>query len=207
MLVVGLTGGIATGKSTVAELFRRRGVPVLDADAVARELTLPGSPVLGALRQRFGDAVFTPEGALDRAALAQVVFADEAARRDLEAILHPQVLRRLQQQLEALRAATPPPPLVVIEIPLLFEASIPFPLDATLLVYAPAEQQLARLQAGGMDPGHAHARLRAQLPIESKRALADLVLDNTGSLGDLERRFAEQVWPRLQRMAEEVGTG
>ncbi len=197
MFVVGLTGGIATGKSTVAELFRRHGVPVLDADQVARELTLPGSPALGAIRRRFGPGVFTPDGALDRAALAAVVFADREARRDLEQILHPLVYERLAAELARLEAADPPPAMVVLDIPLLLEVAFPLPLDLTIVVFAPPDRQLARLVAAGMPPEQAAARLAAQMPIEEKARRADLVLDNSGSREELAARFEAELWPQL----------
>jgi len=201
MLVVGLTGGIATGKSTVAELFRRHGLPVLDADRAARELTLPGSPVLGALRARFGSGVFTPGGELDREALARIVFADAAARRDLEGMLHPVIYQRLQAELERLRALPQPPVLVVVELPLLFEVEVPLPIDITLAVTATAEQQRQRLEAVGMSREQICQRMQAQMAVAQKAAKADLVLENTGSRADLEQRFEARIWPRLGEMA------
>ena len=200
MLVVGLTGGIATGKSSVAELLRRHGVPVLDADRAARELTLPGCPALAALRARFGEGIFTPGGELDRAALGRVVFADPRARADLERLLHPLIAQRLAQELGRLGEQPEPPPLVVVEIPLLFEVAVPLAIDLVLVVSATPEQQLARLVAAGMDPEQARGRLAAQLPIAAKRERADLVVENTGSRQELERHFEADIWPRLERL-------
>jgi len=192
---IGLTGGIGSGKSAVTAILRRRGVSVLDADATVRELQRPGEEGLRRLVAAFGSGILLPSGELDRGALGKLVFADPAVRRRVEAILHPLVRERMAAQEAAAeaRGAT----VVVQDIPLLFEARGPSGFDATVLVYAPPEVQRRRLvELRGMTPADADARIGAQLPMSEKRALAAYVIDNTGSLGDLEREV-DRVWRRI----------
>ncbi len=197
--VVGLTGGIGTGKSTVARLFAALGAVVIDADAIVHELQAAGAPMLGEIAAAFGPELLRADGSLDRERLAQLVFADADARRRLNAIVHPPVgremLRRVQSA-EASRAA-----LVLLDIPLLFEgrarsaagemrtATASDLARETIVVYAGEAQQLERQMArDGSAREHALARLRSQLPIEEKRKLADHVIDNSGSLAETERQ-------------------
>jgi dephospho-CoA kinase len=181
-MILGLTGGIAAGKSLVADLFREFGIPVIDTDDIARQVVAPGQPAWQRLREAFGPAYFAPDGALDRAALARLVFADPAARATLEAITHPAVFAEVDRQVAALQAHTPPPPLIVVVVPLLYEVGAEDRFDAVAVVHASVEQQRARLCARrGLTPAEADARLAAQWPVEAKRARADYVLDNTGA--------------------------
>ncbi|MGH7921178.1 MAG: dephospho-CoA kinase [Candidatus Dormibacteraceae bacterium] len=189
---IGLTGGIGSGKSTVTALLRERGVTVLDADAAVRELQRRGGEGLRRLVDAFGPEILTADGELDRSALGRVVFSDQAARRRVEAILHPLVRRRLAEEQEAAerRGAT----VVVQDIPLLFESRNRASFDETILVYAPPEMQRRRLvELRGMRPADADARIESQMPMEEKRRLATHIIENTGSLEEL-RAAVDRVW-------------
>ncbi|MCX5939713.1 MAG: dephospho-CoA kinase [Cyanobium sp. LacPavin_0818_WC50_MAG_67_9] len=174
---IGLTGGIATGKSSVARLLEQRGLPLLDADGYAREALEPGSPGERAVRERYGAGVWAPSGAIDRAALGQIVFAEPAERRWLEGLVHPIVRRRFEQGLQQhAHAAT-----VVLMIPLLFEAGLESLCSEVWLVDCDETQQLQRLIArDGLSEEAARARMAAQWPLARKRALATVVIDNRG---------------------------
>jgi dephospho-CoA kinase len=188
MRVVGLTGGIGSGKSTIAAMLRARGIPVVDADLVARDCTAPGTPGLAAVLARFGPGVLTADGALDRAALAAVVFADATARRDLEAITHPCIRAGIADRLRELAAGTPPPPLAVVEHPLLVETGGTAGLDSVVVVEAPAELRVARTVAGRrLTAEDVRARIASQTDDAARRAAADHVLVNDGGLAALER--------------------
>ncbi len=190
--VVGLTGGIGSGKSTVAALLRERGLPVVDADDVARACTAPGSPGLAAVVERFGRTVLAPDGGLDRAALAAVVFADGAALRDLEAITHPCIRAGVAARLRDLAAATPLPEVVVVEHPLLVETGGVEGVDAVVVVEAPVELRVARTVAGrGLTEADVRARIAHQTDDATRRAAADRVVMNDGDLGALERTVDE----------------
>ena len=186
MRIIGLTGGIATGKSTVAAMLASRGAAVVDADLLAREVVEPGSPGLVAVAATFGAEVLTATGRLDRARLAAIVFADPASRRRLEEITHPLIHARIDERVAAAAAARPP--LVVAQVPLLFEigGQSAYP-DGVLLVYTDAVTQLRRLhERDGLSEEAARLRLAAQLPIERKRELATWVIDNGGRQADTE---------------------
>ncbi|MCP9887562.1 dephospho-CoA kinase [Cyanobium sp. ATX 6A2] len=175
---IGLTGGIASGKSTVGRLLEARGLPVLDADLYAREALAPGSPGAQAVRERYGERLGGegPE-AIDRATLGRIVFADQAERRWLEQLVHPLVRQRFEAELKRWAAA----PVVVLMVPLLFEAGLEGLCSEVWLVDCAAEHQLRRLMArDGLPETEARDRIAAQWPLERKRALADLVLDNRG---------------------------
>ena len=186
MRIIGLTGGIATGKSTVAAMLASRGAAVVDADLIARQVVERDSPGLAAVAAAFGTRVLTAAGRLDRERLAAIVFADPASRRRLEGITHPLIHARMDEQLAA--AAADRPPLVVAQVPLLFEigGQSAYP-DGVLLVYADAATQLRRLhERDGLSEEAARLRLAAQLPIERKRELATWVIDNGGRQADTE---------------------
>lgn len=200
MLVIGLTGGIASGKSLVADLFHAQGIPVIDTDVIARQVVAPGHPVWRRLFDAFPDA-FLADGTLDRAALAHRVFSDPAARATLEAITHPAIFDEVDRQLAALRDAPTPPPIALVVVPLLFEVGAEGRFDATILVEATPEQQRHRLvQLRGYSVEAADARIAAQWPLEAKRARADYLLDNTGPL-DAVRANVEAVTRQLLRRA------
>lgn len=180
MRLIGLTGGIATGKSTVAAMLAARGAVVVDADAIAHEVLLPGAPAYEDVVRRFGGGVLDEGGAVDRAALGAIVFADTELRDQLERITHPRINALLQERVvEALQSSAP---LVVADIPLLFERGGEGAFEGTLLVYARPATQLLRLrERDGLDDVSAQRRLVAQLPIDEKRARATWVIDNEGS--------------------------
>lgn len=185
MRIVGLTGGIATGKSTVARMLADRGAIVVDADAIAREVVEPGEPALDEIVAEFGPSILTPSGTLDRAALGAVVFADTARRRRLEEITHPRIRQRMAERVAAAVASAPP--LVVVDIPLLLERGGSELTQDVLLVYADRKTQLRRLIARDhLSVEDAERRLAAQMPIEEKRRLATWVIDNRGSLEETE---------------------
>lgn len=199
MLRVGLTGNIASGKSSVARVWARLGAPVIDADVLARRAVEPGSPGLRRIVEAFGPGVLDEKGRLDRAKLRRIIFRDPAARERLEAIIHPEVAR-LRAEEEA-RLEEQGAPIVVHDIPLLFEVGLDDQFDTVVLVDAPEELRLERLvRDRGLDEAEARRMIRAQMPSEEKRRRADIVIDNTGSLEELERK-AEAVWRELERRA------
>ena len=203
MLRAGLTGNVASGKSSVADAWREAGVRVIDADVLAREAVAPDSAGLHAIRSRFGEAVFDDAGLLDRAALRRVVFADDAARADLEAIVHPEVARLRER--EDARAREEGAPLVVHEIPLLFETGLEDEMDVVVLVHAADDARLGRLVAGrGLTEAEARAMMDAQMPAAAKVARADVVIANDGTLEELRRR-ALDVLSGLRARAAEAG--
>jgi dephospho-CoA kinase len=181
MRLIGVTGGIATGKSTVDAMLGSRGAEIIDADELAREVVLPGQPALEEVAQRFGGDMLRPDGTLDRPRLGAVVFADPDARRDLELITHPRITVLMQERItQALRG---PAPLVAVDIPLLFENGRESLFEGVLLVYAPQEVQIRRMrERNGLDADAAALRLAAQIPIEEKRDRATWVIDNSGDL-------------------------
>ncbi len=181
-MVIGLTGGIASGKSLVAEYFRAAGVPVIDTDDLAREVVAPGQPAWQRLRETFPPDCFLSDGQVARAALATLVFADPTARRVLEAITHPAIYAEVDRQVSTLQHASPPAPLIVVVVPLLFETGAEARFDLIVVVYARDEQVRARLtQQRGYTLAEAEARIAAQLPLAEKLHRADYLLDNTGT--------------------------
>jgi dephospho-CoA kinase len=193
-LHVGLTGNVAAGKSTVAELFRRWGATIIDADEIVRELQAPGGSVLAAIVERFGPTVVTSEGGLNRSALRAVVLADSQALADLNALVHPAVAARRRELLAGARRRGDR--MVVSDIPLLFEADDPAGFDAVVLVDAPAAVRRARLAERGLPSDEAERLMAAQHPAAEKRARSHFVIDNDGDRASLERA-ARQVWTAL----------
>lgn len=185
---MGLTGGVASGKSTVSAMLRELGAVVIDADLLAREVVAPGTEGLAEIVAAFGETALTAEGELDRPAMAAMVFADEEARRRLEAIIHPRV-RRLGQQREASAGADA---VVVHDIPLLAETDQASTFDAVVVVDVPVQTQLRRMvELRGMPEEEARARVAAQATREQRLAVATHVIDNTGTLEDLRDRVTE----------------
>ncbi|MGY1593319.1 dephospho-CoA kinase [Geodermatophilus sp. SYSU D00708] len=195
MLRIGLTGGIGSGKSTVAGLLAARGARVVDADRIAREVVAPGSAGLAAVADAFGPDVLTADGALDRPALAAVVFADPQARARLDGIVHPLVRARAAE----LVAAAPADAVVVQDVPLLVETGQAASYDLVLVVEAALETRVRRLVQRGLREDDARARIAAQATDEQRRAVADVVLDNSGTPEELEaqvdRFWTERVAP------------
>ncbi len=189
---IGLTGGVGSGKSTVAALLAEHGATVIDADQVAREVVEPGTQGFDAVVAEFGDAVVGQDGRLDRAALARLVFGDADRRARLNAIVHPLVGQRVAE----LSAAAPPNAVVVYDVPLLVENDMAAGFDKVLVVEAPVPARLARLAARGMAEDDARDRMAAQADDEQRRAVADEVIVNDGSRADLAERVA-QAWRAL----------
>ena len=190
MKLVGLTGGIASGKSTVGKMLRDAGIEVIDADVLARDAVAPGSAGLAAIHERFGDAVLSSDGSLNRPILGALVFVDDGARRDLNAIVHPEVARLAAERLSALREAGVD--VAVYEVPLLFENGLDAVMDTTILVACPDDVQLARIMArDGLNEAQAKARVAAQMPLAQKRQRAAFVIENDGDLDQLRRRLRE----------------
>lgn len=188
MLRVALTGGIATGKSFCAGRFAALGAPVVDADVLARAAVAPGSPGLAAIRARFGDQLVLADGALDRAALGTIVFSDRAARADLEAIVHPEVYRRINDWF----AARPPGTrFAIADIPLLYETGQEHDYDRVIVAACAPDEQFRRLVArDGLSREAARARLAAQLPIGEKVQRANYVIRTDGGFAETERQVA-----------------
>jgi dephospho-CoA kinase len=195
VLRIGLTGGIGSGKSTVSRLLEQRGAVIVDADAIAREVVAPGTPGLAAVTEAFGDGVVAPDGSLDRPALAAVVFADPEARKRLDAIVHPLVRARATE----VAAAAPADAVVVHDVPLLVETGQAGSYDLVLVVEADPATRVARLVQRGLTAEDARARMAAQATDEQRRAVADVVLDNSGTPEELEaqvdRFWADRVAP------------
>ncbi len=189
---IGLTGGIASGKSSVGRLLAARGLPLLDADVYAREALAPGSTGATAVLERYGAGVRAPGGEIDRAALGRIVFGDGAERRWLEQLVHPLVRGRFAAELEELGAE----PLVVLVVPLLFEAGLETLCSEVWLVDCDETQQLQRLMArDGLGEADARARIAAQWPLARKRQLADVVLNNRGGPDQLAAEVEQaQAW-------------
>jgi len=194
---VGLTGGIASGKSTVSAILAELGAIVIDADALAREVVARGTPGLEAVVAEFGPGLLTPEGDLDRPAMGALVFGDAEARKRLEAIIHPLVHQRSAQ----LEAEAPADAVVVHDIPLLAEVGRAGSFDAVVVVDAPAELQVSRMvDDRGWSREEAESRIAAQASREDRLAIATHVVDNTGTLDELRRRV-EQVYAELAARA------
>jgi dephospho-CoA kinase len=208
VLRVGLTGGIGSGKSEVSRRLAARGAVIIDADVAAREVVLPGSPGLARIARAFGDEVLKPDGSLDRDRLGAIVFADPAQREKLNGIVHPLVRQWMlaAERTAAQNTGDGPGPVVVHDVPLLAESRGRGGFDLVIVVDVPPERQVERLVARrGMTPEQARARMAAQASREQRLALADIVIDNSGSLADLDRRVAD-VWADLRQRTEQPGT-
>jgi dephospho-CoA kinase len=195
VLSIGLTGGIGSGKSTVSALLAERGAVVIDSDRIAREVVEPGTPGLTAIVEAFGDAVLAADGSLDRPALAAIVFADPEARRRLDAIVHPLVRARALE----MAGAAAPDAVLVNDVPLLVETGQAGSYDLVLVVEADTETRVARLVQRGLTAEDARARMTAQATDEQRRAVADVVLDNSGTPEQLrtqvDRFWVDRVMP------------
>ena len=200
MLRVGLTGGIGSGKSEVARRLAEHGAVLIDADVAARQVVEPGSPGLARIAAAFGDEVLRPDGSLNRERLGEIVFADPGLRAELNAIVHP-LVREWMQEAERVAVQADGDAIVVHDVPLLAESRGKAGFDAVIVVDVPPELQLERLvRLRGMPAEQARARMAAQASREQRLAVADIVIDNSGSLDDLDRRIAE-VWADLRARA------
>ncbi|WP_462186170.1 MULTISPECIES: dephospho-CoA kinase [unclassified Frankia] len=192
MFTVGLTGGIGSGKSAVSARLAARGALLIDADQVARDVVAPGTPGLAAVLAEFGTELANADGGLDREALGRIVFADPAARGRLEAIVHPLIREETARRM----GEVPPSGIAVHDIPLLVEVHAEGTYDVVLVVEAPRELRLHRIEARGLPRDQALARMANQATDSQRRAVADIVVDNGGSLDDLDARI-EEVWQDL----------
>lgn len=198
---IGLTGGIASGKSTVARRMAALGAGVVDADALAREVVAPGSDALREICESFGDGVLDPAGQLDRKRLGAIVFADDTARARLNAITHPRIAALSAQRIAALQETDVP--YVVYEAALLVEGGLHRAMSALVVVTSDAATQTARIKArDGLNEGEATARIAAQLPDEAKVAVADYVIENNGDLAQLQQRTEDVHRQLLQRFPQ-----
>jgi len=199
MRVIGLTGGIGSGKTTVAGLLAERGAVVIDADRIARQLVEPGSPVLDELASAFGADIVQPEGDLDRALLASRAFSSSEATQRLNTIMHPRIRREVNDRMSRLPAGTP---LVVLDLPLLIEGQLddgshPRPaIDLVVVVDAPEDVQVARATARGLSAADVRQRMLAQASRADRRAAADEIIDNSGSI-ESTREQVDGLWQRL----------
>lgn len=197
MKLVGLTGGIGSGKSSVSSRLAQRGAEVVDADAITRALQQPGEPVFEAMVERWGQGIVAPDGSLDRAAVAAIVFSDADERKALEAIVHPAVRAEMQARMEASSSTDR---VVVLDIPLLTEGGNRRGTSAVIVVDCPVEVAIERLVAHrGFDPADAAARVATQASREERLALADFVIDNGRDLDHLEHEV-ERCWAWLQTL-------
>jgi len=184
--VLGLTGGIGSGKSMVASMFAQLGADVIDADQLAREVVQPGQPALEEIAAAFGRDILLPDGRLDRGMLARIIFADPVARARLNAITHPRIQERMATEM-ALRGSRPG--VLIVDIPLLFENDRTSSVESVIVVWVDPKTQLRRLiERDGLTADEARQRIAAQMPLDEKRARADLVVDNSGSRENTRRQ-------------------
>lgn len=202
--IVGLTGGIASGKSTVAGIFEDFGVPVIDADVIAREIVEPGEPALDEIEETFGSAVIDEDGALDREALGSIVFGDDEARARLDAITHPRVAERMATRARDL--SDEGHRWIIYDAALIVENDLHEWLDALIVVSVDRATQIERLiRRDNLDRGQAVERIESQLPLEEKVAVADYVIDNNGTLEDTIEQV-ERLYARIEEALETHGT-
>jgi dephospho-CoA kinase len=198
VLLIGLTGGIGSGKSTVSSLLAAKGAVVIDADAITREVQQPGTEVLAAMVERFGDGILQPDGSLDRQAVADIVFNDPTALKDLNEIVHPAVGAEIARRLEEAKGTDQ---LVVLDVPLLVESGRD-DLAALVVVDVDPEVAVARLvEHRRMRADDARARIANQVSREERLAKADVVIDNSGTLDELAARV-DELWPRLVALGD-----
>ena len=202
LMRVGLTGGVGSGKSTVSRMLIEHGARGFDADAIAREVVERGTPGFDAVVARFGPSVVTADGDLDRAALADIVFADDDARRDLNAIVHPLVGARFAEQM----ASAAPDAIVVYDVPLLVEGNLAAGFDVVVVVETDAELRVERLAQRGMPEPDARARMSAQATDADRRAVAHELIINNGDLAQLQADV-DELWKRLEQRASELQKG
>jgi dephospho-CoA kinase len=206
MLKVGLTGGIASGKSTVAEAFARLGAKALDADKVAREVVLPGQPAWRKLQQAFGPEFFLPDGEVNRSKLRRLVFADPEERSKLNAIVHPEVMKEINRRFEQL--TTPAQnAVIVVDVPLLLEVKVAHRFDRVIVVYVTESVQIKRLrQRDGLSLEEARRALSTQMALNKKVEYADYVIDNSGTLVETQAHV-DKVWQELLILARKKRRG
>lgn len=186
---IGLTGGIASGKSTVSQYLVKRGAVLIDADVISREMMMPGHPVLAAVVQTYGPSILNPDGTLNRKKLGGIIFSNPQERKVLEAITHPAIREEMRQRMVKFEAVDPQR-LVVADIPLLYESKLEDLYDEIMVVYVPRQIQLNRLMLrDNLNPQEAEDRLNAQMDIEVKREMADILIDNSLGIDETERQI------------------
>jgi dephospho-CoA kinase len=201
VIIAGLTGGIASGKSTVSRFLFDAGARIIDADKIAREVVKPGSPGYDAILSFFGRTILLPDGEIDRKRLGEIIFNDPEKKARLDAIVHPRVFERSAEMIAQIAADTPDA-VVIMDIPLLLESGMGSDLAEVIVVYVPENLQLERLmKRDGIDERSAMARIRSQMPIEEKRKRATVVIDNSRTLSD-SRRQALAVFNRLKKRSK-----
>lgn len=201
MIIAGLTGGIASGKSTIARFLSEVGAQVVDADKIAREVVKPGTPGYNAILAFFGRTILLPDGDIDRKRLGEIIFNDPDKKASLDAIVHPLVFERSAEMIAQIAAETPDA-VVIMDVPLLMEANMGRDLKEVIVVYVPEALQLERLMnRDGIDEQAAMARIRSQMPIEEKRRRATVVIDNSGTIVESRRR-ALAVFNRLKHRSK-----
>lgn len=206
MIVIGVTGGVGTGKSTVARIFKQKGAVVIDADRIAHELMEPGTPVYRRIRRLFGDEVIGPRGRMDRKKLGARVFHNPRQMRQLTGILHPAVRRKIQEEFRRLRRRKPDS-VVVLDIPLLVEAGSAYRTDALVVVSAPAAVAAGRLRRrSGWSPEEIRRRGSFQMPLRQKEKQADFVVNNSGGLSSTRRQVL-RIWKRIVKERKLDGGG
>jgi dephospho-CoA kinase len=206
MLKVGLTGGIASGKSTVSEIFANLGAKILDADEVAREVLLPGQPAWTRLRQVFGEEFFHPDGTVKRKQLRKLVFADPEKRKQLNEIVHPEVIKEINRRSESW-SSSDQAGVLLVDVPLLLEVGVANRFDKVVVVYASESVQIKRLlQRDGISEEEAKQALSAQMPLGKKVEQADYVIDNNGTPEETQAQV-EEVWQELLVLARNQRRG
>jgi dephospho-CoA kinase len=200
MVIAGLTGGIATGKSTVSRILRELGAHIVDADRIARDVVCCGKPAWEEIKKQFGDEILLPDGGIDREKLGHIVFYDEGKRTALERIIHPEVSRGMEDEVRVI-TGTDPIAVVILDVPLLIEIAMDRGLNQVIVVYCPEDLQLKRLmERDRISREDALARVRAQMPIEEKKIHATILIDNSSSL-DETRKQVEQAYKKLKQKA------
>jgi dephospho-CoA kinase len=194
MLMIGLTGGMGSGKSTVAKALARRGARIIDADAIARQVVEPGTPALAKLVERFGPGILAPDGTLNRPALGSIAFVDDETRKELEAITHPAIAEEFFRQI----AEAPPDAILVHDVPLLVESTRGMQYDAVIVVEAPLDVRLDRLEARGVARDDAAQRIALQASDDERREVAAWVVNNAGNHAALEAQL-DFIWEELQK--------
>lgn len=199
-MVVGLTGGLGTGKSLVAKEFKRLGAHIVDADGIAREVTRPGTPAYAGIKKEFGPGFIAPDGAIDRKALATLVFSDPERLKRLNEITHPAIIREIEARVEAIKKDHPGG-IIVVDAPLLIEVGLEKKMDRVVVVYADEKTQLKRImERDGLEREEAQRRMGAQMPVKKKVEFADFVIDGNGSVEETVGSV-KGVYERLQVLA------
>ncbi len=192
MIIAGLTGGIATGKSTVAEMFMEAGAVIVDADRIAHDVVKKGLPAWQKIVDHFGEDVLSPDGEIDRDRLGDIIFKNHDEKRELNGIVHPFVFQEMAVKIEQAKKAVPDDGVIVLDVPLLIEGGMHEKMEDVILVYIPEVLQVKRLmQRNSLSEEDAMARIHSQMPIEEKKALADILIDNSSTLEKTKERVCE----------------